>query len=158
MCKSAKRQTLVRKDVSRPNTYLLEISTRTTKSALRGGRASRPTRFSRLFRARTTPSIQSSDESMRFRQSIKIRNLDNYEVALDLQVKIGPFQRTCASSPLLQIVPGKGLQVASGHTVLTEERRFLYLSPGRRYQRFQVPIRQTITNSQRLAKHYIRYP
>ena len=82
----------------------------------------------------------------------------NFDVALDLQVKIGPFRRTFASSLLPQIVPGKVLQVASGHPVLTQEQRLENLSPSRQDQRSQVPTKQTTINSLSLAKHYIRYP
>ena len=94
-----------------------------------------------------TPSIQSSNESMRFRQFLQMAHLQNFDVAQDLQVKIVPFQRTCASSPLPQIVPGKVLQVASGHPVLTQEQRLENLSPSRQDQRSQVPTEQTATNS-----------
>ena len=128
------------------------------KSAVGGGRPSRSTKFCSVFRSRTTPSNQSSNESLRFRQFFVIRNHETFDAALDLQVMIGPFRRTFSSSLLPQIVPGKVLQVASGHTVPPQERRFLQLSQGRRYRRSQVPSEQTIINSLSLAKHYIRYP
>ena len=128
------------------------------KSAPRGSRPSSSTKFCSVLNSRTTPSIQSSNESMRFRQSLILLQDHNFEVALDLQVMIGPFQRTCASSPLPQIVPGKVLQVPSGHPVLTQEQRLENLSPGRQDQRCHVGREQTGTNSLSLAKHYIRYP
>ena len=128
------------------------------ESAVGGGRPSKSTKFCSVFCGRTTPSIQSSNESMRFRQYPAIQNGRNFEVILALQVKIGPIHRTCASSLLPQIVPSKVLQVASGHPVLTQEQRLENLSPGRRYRRSQVPSEQTIINSLSLAKHYIRYP
>ena len=130
----------------------------TYESAVGGGRPSKSTKFCSVFRGRTTPSIQSSNESMRFRQFFLIGNQETFDVALDLQVRIGHFCRTISSSPLPQIVPAKVLQVASGHPVLTQERRFLHLSPGRHYQQDADGERPTITNSQRLAKHYTRHP
>ena len=82
----------------------------------------------------------------------------NFEVEQDLQVKIGPIHTTILSQVLPQIVSGQGPQVASGHPVLTQEQRLENLSPSRQDQRSEVPREQTAINSQRLAKHYIRYP
>ena len=128
------------------------------KSAVSGGRPSRSTKFCSFFCGRTAPSIQSSNSPRAVRKSIKIRNLDDNFAGAAAQVKIGPFRRTFSSQVLLQIGPGKVLQVASGHPVLTQEQRLENRSSSRQDQRSQVPTKQTTINSLSLAKHYIRYP
>ena len=128
------------------------------KSAVGGGRPSRSTKFCSVFRGRTTPSNQSNNSPRAVRKSIKIRNLDDNFAAAAAWVMIGHFCRTFASSLLPHFACDKAVQVPSGHTVPPQDRRFLHLSPGRRYRRSQVPSEQTIINSLSLAKHYIRYP
>ena len=127
------------------------------KSAVGGGRPSRSTNFCSVLNSRTTPSTQSSNSPRAVRKSITIRNRDDNFAGAAAWVMIGHFCRTFASSLLPHFACDKAVQVASGHTVPPQERRFLQLSQGRRYRRSQVASEQTIINSLRLPKHYIRY-